>query len=373
MKFQVDRDTLADAVAWTARTLPARPTTPVLAGMLVEAAGGTVTLSSFDLEVAGRRTVEAAVTAPGRALVSGRLLAEITRALPPWPVAVSVEGPKVVLRCAGSRFTLQTMPIDDYPELPALPPIAGTIGADVFAAAVWQVAIAASRDATMPILAGVRVEIAGTRLRLACTDRYRIAVRELDWTPSRPDLATLALVPARAVASMARSWNGGAEVTVHLTGDGSDGVIGFECGPRRSMSRLLEDHFLDYLSRFPTEYAATAEVPTGAFIDAVRRVALVADRTAPLLLSFGAGEVVLEAATGEEAHAIEVMPVSFTGEPIRIAFNAQYLLEGLSALDSDTARLAFTTPAKAALLTGKPGADGTADQYRYLLMPIRLS
>jgi DNA polymerase-3 subunit beta len=371
MRFSVERDTLADAVAWAARTLPVRPTTPVLAGMLIDA-DEQVTLSSFDMEVAGRLSIDAKIVESGRVLVSGRLLAEICRALPPAPVEVVVDGPKVVLRCGGSRFTLQTMPIADYPALPELPPLAGTVGADVFSVAVWQVAIAASRDASMPILSGVRVDIDGNRLRLAGTDRYRIAVRELEWQPTRDDVKMLALVPARAVAAMAKTWNS-AEVRLHLAGDGTDSVVGFECGTRRSMSRLLEDQQLDYLSRFPDEYSATADVPTGAFIDAVRRVALVAERTAPIRLSFADGEVILEAATGDEAHAIEVMPVGFEGEPIRIAFNAQYLLEGLSAVDSDTARLSFTTAAKAALLTGKAGAEGETPSYRYLLMPIRLT
>lgn len=372
MKFRVERDTLAEAVAWTARTLPMRPAIPILAGMLLEA-GLELTLSSFDLEVARRLSIDATVTQPGRALVSGRLLAEITRALPPQPVEIGMDGAKVVLTCGGSRFTLQTMPVVDYPALPGRPPLAGSIGSDLFSAAVGQVVIAASRDATVPILAGVRFEIDGTRLRMACTDRYRIAVRELDWQPTRYDVATIALVPARVVAAMARSWNGGAEVGIHLAGDGTDSVIGFECGSRRSMSRLLEDHLLNYLSRFPTQYSSVAEMPTGAFIDAVRRVALVTERSAPIRLSFGANEAVLEAATGEEAHAIEVMPVAFAGDPLKIAFNAQYLLDGLSALDSDTAQLSFTSPGKAALLTGKAPVDGAGDGYRYLLMPIRLS
>jgi DNA polymerase-3 subunit beta len=375
MRFQVERDVLADAVAWTARTLPGRAAIPILNGMLIEAdpATSSVTLSSFDFEVAGRLSFDAIVATGGRALVSGRLLTEIGRALPSQAVDVGMDGAKVIVRCGGSRFTLQTMPVDDYPTLPTMPSLAGTIGSDLFAAAVGQVTIAASRDATVPILSGVRVQIAGEQLRLACTDRYRIAVRDLPWQPTRPDMAALALVPARAVATMARSWNGAAEVRLCLNGDGADTMIGFECGGRHSMSRLLEDQLLDYLSRFPTEYGSVAEVSTAALTEAVKRVALVAERSAPIRLSFQAGEVVLEAATGEEAHAIEVMPVSFAGEPIRIAFNAHYLLEGLAALDSDTARLSFTTSARPALITGKPGPDAGGDGYRYLLMPIRLS
>lgn len=375
MKFQVERDALAEAVAWTARTLPGRSALPILNGMLVEAdaEAGTVTLSSFDLEVAGRTAIDAEVSISGRALVSGRLLTDITRALPSQPVDVGTDGAKLLLRCGGSRFTLQPMPVEDYPALPALPPLAGTIGSDLFAAAVAQVTIAAARDATVPILSGVRVQIHGDQLRLACIDRFRIAVRDLEWQPVRSDLEALALVPARAVATMAKSWNSGAEARLYLAGDGDDNLIGFECGGRRSTSRLLENQMLDYLSRFPTEYASTAEVPTALLIDAVKRVALVAERTAPTRLSFDANVVVLEAATGEEAHAIEELPVEFSGEPIRIAFNATYLLDGLAALDSDVARLSFTSAAQPALLTGKPEGATSGGDYRYLVMPLRLT
>ncbi len=370
MRLQVERDTFAEAVAWAARTLAPRPTNPVMAGMLLDAFD-RLTLSSFDYGAAGRVTVNAAVTRPGRALVSGRLLTEIVKALPAHPVDVTLDGAKVVLRCAGSRFTLQTMPMEEYPALPALPPLIGTVGSDLFANAVWQVALAASRDATVPILSGVRVEITGRRLRMACTDRYRIAVRDLDWQPTRPDAATVALVPARAMASMARSWGSGVEVAVHLAGDGGDPVVGFECGDRLAMSRLLEDHFLDYLARFPTAYTGVAEVPTPAFTDAVRRVSLVAARHAPIMLSLRDGEIQLEAAAGEEAAALEVMPATFSGQHIRIAFNPHYLLDGLSAVDSDTVQMSFTAPGRPALLTGK-SADGSAPSYRYLLMPVRL-
>jgi len=376
MKFQIERDALAEAVSWTARTLPGRSAQPILNGMLVEAdvSAGALTLSSFDFEVAGRTTVEANVALGGRALVSGRLFTEITKALPAHPVDVTMDGAKVVLRCGGSRFTLQTMPVEDYPALPALPPLAGTIGSDLFASAVAQVTVAAARDATVPILAGVRVQIAGDRLRLACIDRFRIAVRDLVWQPAQADMTALALVPARAVATMARSWSNGAEARLYLAGDGDDTMIGFECGGRRSMSRLLENQFLDYLSRFPSSYSATAEVPTGALIDAVKRVALVAERTAPTRLTFDDDGVVIEAATGEEAHAIEELPVTFSGAPISIAFNAQFLLEGLAALDSDTAQLSFTTPSQPVLLTGKRDqSEPPGNDYRYLVMPLRLS
>ncbi len=186
MKFRVERDVLADAVAWTARTLPVRPPVPVLAGLLLEVdpnGGQTLTLSSFDYEVSAAVSVEIAASEGGRTLVSGRLLAEITRSLPAQPVDIVTEGARMVVTCGTARFTLPTLPVDDYPTLPEMPAASGLVGSDAFATAVAQVAIAAGRDDTLPVLTGIRVEIEGSRLTLAATDRYRLAVRELTWQP----------------------------------------------------------------------------------------------------------------------------------------------------------------------------------------------
>ena len=181
MKFRVERDVFAEAVAWAARSLPTRPPLPVLAGLLIDAEDGGLTLSSFDYEVSARVEVPAEVSEPGSILVSGRLLADITRSLPDRPVEVATEESdrKAQLVCGTSRFSLQTLPREDYPSLPAMPDAAGTLPGDVFAAAVAQVAVAVGRDDTLPVLTGIRVEFEGDRLVLAATDRYRLAVREL--------------------------------------------------------------------------------------------------------------------------------------------------------------------------------------------------
>jgi len=197
MKFRVERDVFAEAVAWAARSLPPRPPVPVLAGLLLEVGADTgLALSSFDYEVSAHAQVDVSVAEPGKTLVSGRLLAEISRSLPAQPVDVAVEGARVVVSCGTARFTLPTLPVDDYPTLPEMPAVAGTIGADVFAAAVSQVAVAAGRDDTLPVLTGVRIEIEGDRVTLAATDRYRLAVRELRWQPEQTGMSAVALVPA---------------------------------------------------------------------------------------------------------------------------------------------------------------------------------
>ena len=387
MQIIVERDLFADAVAWTARALPARPTVPVLAGMRLHATGDELTLSSFDYDVSALAKIPVDTQDAGSALVSGRLLAEISRSLPGRPVQISSEGGRAVLTCGSATFNLLTMPEEEYPALPEMPPAAGTVGSDAFATAVSQTAVAAGRDDTLPSLTGVRIEIEGETLTLISTDRYRLAVRELRWTPARPDLSAAVLVPAKALTDTARSLTTAAEVSIALAlpGDeaapatpglsqaaGGDGMIGFEAGGRRTTTRLLSGEFPRYRTLLPSAVNATAEVSTSMLAEAVRRVALVAERNTAVKLSFTSGQVTLEAGTGDEAQADEVMEASFEGEDMTIAFNPTYLLDGLTAMDSDTTRIAFTEPGKPALLTGKPGPDGSPD-YRYLLMPFRLN
>jgi DNA polymerase-3 subunit beta len=381
VKIQVDRDVLAEAVAWTARALPARPTVPVLAGMRLQA-GSELTLSSFDYDVSAQATVPVVTEEEGSAIVSGRLLAEISRSLPSRPVQITSEGGKAILSCGSATFTLLTMPEDEYPALPEMPPAAGTVGSDAFASAVSQSATAAGRDDTLPALTGIRVEIEGDTLTLISTDRYRLAVRELRWNPSRPDLSAAVLVPARALAETARALTSGAEVSIALAlpGDtasdggqpvGGDGMIGFEGGGRRATTRLLGGEFPRHQNLLPKSVSSVAEMSTPLLSEAVKRVALVAERNTAVRLAFSTGQLVLEAGTGEEAQAVEVLEASYDGDDLSIAFNPSYLLDGLTAIDSDTVRMSFTEPGKPALITGKRDPDGQPD-YRYLLMPIRL-
>lgn len=370
MRFQVERAELTDAVAWTARSLPARPPVAVLAGLLLDTTRGALVVSGFDFEVGASATVAASVAESGRAVVSGRLLAEITRSLPPAPVELASDGNRVVLTCGSSRFTLPTMSVEDYPQLPDLPPTAGRVAAAELAQAVAQVVVAAGRDDTLPVLTGIRIEIDGDRLTLAATDRYRLAVRELGWRPEGTDLPAAALVPARNIADAARALAGADDdVTIALsTGTGGEALVGFANETRRTTTRLLDGEYPRYRSLIPDQHTAQAVLETAALTDAVKRVSLVAQRTSPVRLSFGAGELLLEAGTGEDAQASETLEVSYEGDPLTIAFNPQFLLDGLGVLDSPSARLTFTDPKRPAVMSG-----GDAAGYSYLLMPVRLS
>ncbi len=425
MKFQVDRDALAEALAWVARALPTRPVVPVLSGLRLEAADG-LTLSCFDYEVSATAQIEAEVAEPGTVIVPGRLLAEITRSLPALAVEFSTDADVVNVICGSAEFALFTLPADEYPALPAAPPLAGTVDGGLLSAAISQVGPATSRDDTLPMLTGVCLDIDGDTLTLAATDRYRLAVRAVPWHPVRPELRAAALVPARTLADAARAMTPGVPVGIAFDtgpeaaaggpsggrGDAeprpAEGMISFTVGGRRLTTRLIGGEFIRYRSRFPAEFGGRAEVPGALFTDAVRRVSLVADRASPVRLRFSPGSVLIEAQTEGRARAVETVPAEFRGgEPV-IAFNPHYLLDGLTAAlvatpaepagpaaddaeggaaddaeggaagraeaaDPGLVSIEFTSPAKPALITRVPADQdaGAVPDFRYLVVPLR--
>ena len=382
MKFRVERDVLADAVAWAARSLPVRPSAPVLAGLLIETrsddGGDGLILSTFDYETSARATVPAAVVEEGRALVSGRLLADICRSLPNKPVEMAVEGAKVSLTCGSARFSLQTMPVDEYPSLPDMPRATGTVRSDAFAHAVAQAVTAAGRDDMLPVLTGVRIEIDGADIALLATDRFRLSLRELVWDPASTDVTAAALVPAKVLADTAKSLTSGTEVTIALAGTGAgEGIIGFEGsaggGVRRTTTRLLDGEFPKVRTLFPSEQGTLARVDRVTLVEAVKRVSLVAERNTAVQLSFADGSLTLDAGSGDEALATEQIDASIKGEDITTGFNPQFLLDGLTAIEAPVVELAFTAASKPAVMAGVDSLDGEADlSFRYLLMPRRL-
>lgn len=384
VKFRVERDVLADAVAWTARALPLRPSAPVLAGLLIEA--GTIDgadglkLSTFDYETSARATLNADVSAEGSALVSGRLLADICRSLPNKPVDVSIDGPKVTLTCGSARFSLQTMPVADYPSLPEMPEARGTVKSELFAHAVAQAVTAAGRDDMLPVLTGVRLEMDGSSIAMLATDRFRLAQRELEWEPGTPDLSAAALVPAKVLADTAKSLTGGSEISIALSTSGAgEGIIGFEGsaggGVRRTTTRLLDGEFPKVRSLFPAEHLTLARVDRASLIDSVKRVSLVAERNTAVQLAFADGVLTLDAGNGEEAMASESIEATITGDDLTTGFNPQFLLDGLQALETPFVELAFTTAAKPVVISGVGSLDPSSEvdaTFKYLLMPRRL-
>jgi DNA polymerase III subunit beta len=385
LKFRLVREDFADAVAWVARTLPTRPTVPVLAGVLLTGSDDGLTISGFDYEVSAEVRLPAEIASPGTVLVSGRLLSDITRALPDKPVDVQVEGTRVSLSCGSARFSLPTMAVEDYPTLPALPEETGALSADLFAEAISQVAVAAGRDDTLPMLTGIRVEISGESVVLAATDRFRLAVRELTWSAAGPDIEAAVLVPAKTLAEAAKTGTDGTEVHLSLGAGpavGKDGLLGISGNGKRSTTRLLDAEFPKFRQLLPTEHTAVATVGVAELSEAIKRVALVADRGAQIRMEFSGDVLRLSAGADDVGRAEEDVAVDFAGEPLTIAFNPTYLTDGLGSLHTERVSFGFTTPSRPAVLRPASEDDpqptdggpfpAVSTDYVYLLMPVRL-
>jgi len=384
LKFRLARDDFADAVAWVARILPTKqPSRPILAGVLITGSDDGLAITGFDSDVSAEVQVSAEIASAGAVLVSGRLLSEITRSLPAKPVEVSVEGSRMLLTCGSAKFSLPTMPVEDYPTLPTLPAETGVVPADLFTEAVGQVAVAAGRDETISMLTGIRLEIAGEKVVLAATDRFRLAVRELTWSTSAADVEAAVLVPARMLAEAAKAVTSGSEVHLALgTGAavGEARLLGMRSAGRRSTTSLLENEFPKFRQLLPSEHTAMATIGVAELTEAIKRVALVGG--AQVRMEFGEGSLRLSAGADGVGSAEEELPVEFAGEPLTIAFNPTYLTDGLGSLHSERVTFGFTTSSKPAVL--RPAGEGSdevsgpgpfpagATEYVYLLMPVRL-
>ncbi|ORA12363.1 DNA polymerase III subunit beta [Mycobacterium asiaticum] len=385
LKFRLVRESFAEAVSWVAKNLPSRPTVPVLSGVLLTGSDDGLTISGFDYEVSAEVQVAAEIASPGSVLVSGRLLSDITRALPNKPVDFYVDGNRVALTCGSARFSLPTMAVEDYPTLPTLPDETGTLPAELFAEAIGQVAIAAGRDDTLPMLTGIRVEISGESVVLAATDRFRLAVRELTWSALSPDIEASVLVPAKTLAEAAKAGADGSEVRLSLgsgSGVGKDGLLGISGNGKRSTTRLLDAEFPKFRQLLPAEHTAVATIDVAELTEAIKLVALVADRGAQVRMEFADGMLRLSAGADDVGRAEEDLAVDYAGEPLTIAFNPTYLTDGLGSLHSERVSFGFTTPGKPALLRPASSDDSVPSgsgpfpavptDYVYLLMPVRL-
>ncbi|CAM3829908.1 DNA polymerase III subunit beta [Smaragdicoccus niigatensis] len=382
MRFRVAREDFADSVAWVARNLPSRPPVPVLGGILLAADADGLTVSGFDYEVSAQVRIPVDVSTAGDVLVSGRLLADITRSLPAKPVDVVLDGSRVIITCGSAKFSLPTMPVEDYPQLPELPARTGALPVEIFGTAVSQVAVAAGKDDTLPMLTGIRLEIDGSKLVLAATDRFRLAVRELEWTPGDNELNTAVLIPSKTLADAAKTLVGPSDSPVELClGGGSEGLLGITRDGRKTTTRLLDAEFPKFRQLLPKDHTSTATMDVAPLIDAIKRVALVAERGAQVRMEFSGDGLLLSAGGDDAGRAEESLEANVQGPGLTIAFNPGYLIDGLNSLHSDRVHFGFTAPSRPAMLRPigdeEPEPEGDRfppvdSEYTYLLMPVRL-
>ncbi|MFI0984739.1 DNA polymerase III subunit beta [Streptomyces exfoliatus] len=369
MEFRIDSGVLTDAVAWAARVLPARSPMPVLGGLLLEAADGRLRVSGLDHEASARVEVEADTDVEGRALVLGRRLLDICKVLPRGRTGLAVEGARLSVTSGDARFGLSLLPLDDYPAPPGLPEVRGLVDGDAFAAAVGQVAVAAGRDDSLPVLTGIRLALDGTTMMLAATDRYRYAVRTLEWKPEAdapaPQDADV-VVPARRLSEIARSLAGTGPARLALDG----GSIGFESAGLRTTTRLLDGRLPRHDKLFALGEHALATTDLAPLTEAVKRVAVVAEGDSPVQLTFTPTALHLQAGYEDDV-ASQRLPAAFTGtgadpDTLTVAFNPGYLLDALTTLDTPKVHFHLLGPGQRALLT-----DGPSAAHRHLLMSVK--
>ena len=373
MKFTVHRDIFAEAVSFAAKLLPQRTTLPILGGVLVTATETGVTFSSFDYEVSATTTINADVNESGQVLISGRLLSDIAQRLPQQDVSLVKDGNSVVVRCGTAKFSLLTMPLEEYPSLPEVAGVTGTIPGDAFSEAVGQTTPAASKGDVTPVITGVLLVLDNNTLSMMATDRYRVAIRHLPWTGDAPESLS-ALIPSRTLSEVGKTFGSTDHVTVTISTGGDRELVAFSADNRTVTTLLIKGSFPPVQRLFPDTSENYSVVNTNDLIDATRRVGLVVDREAPLRFSFTADGVALEALGSDQAQASESIDGHIVGDDCVVSLKPQFLIDGLSHTHSEFARIAFTptdNPNKPGpvLITAQRSADDSDDSYRYLLQP----
>ena len=373
MKVEVNTAALADAVTWTSRVIDARPSNPILAGLRLEAIDGTLQFSAFNYEISARHHIEAGVDEAGTALVLGKLLTDITKSLRSEKTYLTTDGSTLTIASGKSTFTLQLMPDTEYPDLPVVPSMLGQVDAPTFVQSVNQASVAVSREENRPVLTGVRMQFQGDKVIMTSTDRFRLSRSSFTWTPQHPDIDTTTLVRGSLLKDIARSLDEHQNVRLDFDAD-NPSLLGFENAGRISTSQLIDGEFPAVDRLFADDYPIQAVLDKTALIDAINRVKLVAERNAPIRMTFSGQELQLSAGSVDEAAAHETLDIDMDGDDITVAFNPSYLIEGLSAIAEPFVRMKMTTPVKPVEFNGQQEADSDESMdYRYLLVPMRFN
>jgi DNA polymerase III subunit beta len=362
VKFRCDRDDLSEALQTVQRGVSARPGIPALTGVLIEATDdGALTLTTTDLEVSARLSIEVHVGEPGIALVPARLLGDTVKSLSDAPVEFETDQSQARIRCAAYEGALRLLPAEDFPAIQ--PPSGTRIVAETvhFAEAVGQVGRAASRDEARPVLTGILLEVSREGVTLVATDSYRLAVRDLVASSAGE---AKAIVPERALSEAGRAAQTMEKGDVEVFVDESQ--VSFQVGPLMLTSRLIEGEFPNHRQLLPEQYESRLTVSRQQLIDAVRRVGLLARDTSPVRLEFNALGVKLSSSSPDLGQAVEAVEARYEGEDITAAFNPTYLADGLAAASGESVRLEVRDGLKPGIIRGE------SDEFTYLVMPVRL-
>lgn len=363
LRITCSKDALVQGLGVVARAVSARSSVQILSGILLDAREGELRLAATDMEVSLRATVPAQVDGDGIIVLPGKTVADIARLLPGGEVTIEhrVAESVVHVTSGSASYTLHTYNPEDFPRLPefettttfAVPrePLLETIG---------RVARASSRDESRPVLTGILVQFTAGKLVMAATDSYRLAVKETALEGTVPELE--AIVPSRALQELARVATAGDEVEVGV----HENQVLFSTSGVWLTTRRIDGQFPNYRQLLPEAFEHELTLPRGEFLDVVRRAAVMIQRSTPLQVRLADGELTVVARTQDVGESRESMPAAFTGEPLEIGFNADFLREGLESIDGDDVRLKLISPLRPAVLQGE------GDDFTYLVMPIRL-
>jgi DNA polymerase III subunit beta len=368
MKLTVSREKLLAALQITSRAVSTRATLPSLGGIQLEGADGEVTLRATDMELGLSMSLDGVqLESPGTVLLPGRLLGDVVRSLPPGDVTLALrpEPRDVEITAQAARFHLRTLPAEDFPRLPALGADAATLPAGPLAETIERVARAASRDEVRPILTGVLFQAEGSTLTMVATDSYRLSVKHAQLESPLPG-AIEANVPARALRELARIIAQGGTEEVSLSLERNQAV--FRAGEVLLSSRLIEGQFPSWRQLIPESFDHEVRLPREELLEVARRISQLAQRNAPLRFAFAEGELTVAAETPEVGDASEAIPAPYSGEPLEIAFNPQFVTEGIESVDGEELVMKLSSPLRPGLLEPVESED-----FSYLVMPIRLN
>jgi DNA polymerase-3 subunit beta len=366
MKVTCAREELAEKLQIAGRGVSTRTSVQILAGVLLRARDGQLSLAATDMEISLRVSLEAQVEDEGSVVVPGRLLVDIVRLLPAGEVTIAHKAEEGVVEvvCGSASYRLHTYAAEDFPRLPEIDDAtAFAVDKDAFVDTIARVSRSASRDESRPVLTGVLVRFAGDKLVMAATDSYRLSVKET--ALEGPGREIEAIVPARALGELVRIAQAGGPGTLQVGVQENQVVFGVD-GVWLT-ARRIDGQFPNYKQLLPETFEAEVTMPREELLDVVRRTSVMAQRKSPLRLRFEEGELTVSAQTQDVGEAHESLPISYSGEPLEIGFNAEFLRDGLESVNDDTVRVKLISPLRPGLIHGE------ADDFLYLIMPIRLA
>jgi DNA polymerase-3 subunit beta len=358
------RDELTRALGIVSRGVSTRTTVQILAGILLRASEGSLELAATDMELSLRTSLEARIEEEGSVVVPGRLLLELARLLPDAEVTLEhkLEEAAVEIRSGAATYRLHTYNAEDFPRLPeAEAAERHEVDRETLLETVARVSRSASRDESRPVLTGVLMRFEPGKLVMAATDSYRLSVKETAVEGTVPELE--AIVPARALGELARIAQAGEQIELGV----HENQVVFSTGDALLTTRRIDGQFPNYKQLVPEAFDHELSLPREELLDVVRRVAVMAQRNSPLRLRFADGELTVSAQTQDVGEARESLPAAFTGEPLEIGFNAEFLRDGVESVAGEQLRLKLISPLRPAVLQGE------SDDFLYLIMPIRLA